>query len=66
MSKAHGRHGGLSQAQIRDIYTNKGAKSIRQLALFYGVPERVIHAVRREQHMRRNPGRRGRIALVNA
>jgi hypothetical protein len=66
MSKAHARHEGLSQGQIRDIYTNKDGKTIRQLAIFYGVPERVINAVRREQHMRRFPGKRGRIALVNA
>lgn len=66
MSKSHARHDGLSQGQIRDIYTNKSGKTIRQLAIFYGVPERVINAARREQHMRRFPGKRGRIALVNA
>ena len=66
MSKSHARHGGLSQDQIRDIYTNKGGKTIRQMAIHYGVSEQVINAVRREQHMRRFPGKRGRIALVNA
>lgn len=66
MSKAHGRYGGLTQGQIREIFRNKGRLTIRQMALKYGVPEKTINAVRLEQARRRHPSRRGRVALVNA
>ena len=49
----------------RQTVTVRRVDVIRQMAIHYGVSEQVINAVRREQHTRRFPGKRGRIALVN-
>lgn len=65
MTAANGRFNGLTAGQVRDIYRNKDGKTIRQLAIHYGVPERTINEARLYQARRFNPGSRGRIALVN-
>ena len=66
MTAANTRLGGLTASQVRDIYRNKAGRTIRQMAIFYGVPEAVIHNARLYQSRRVNPGKRGRVALVNA
>lgn len=66
MTAANTRFAGLTAGQVRDIYRNKNGLTIRQLAIKYGVPERVINEARLYQSRRANPGKRGRVALVNA
>lgn len=66
MTAANELFNGLTANQVRDIYRNKDGLTIRQLAIKYGVPERTINDVRLYQSRRFNPGKRGRVALVNA
>jgi hypothetical protein len=66
MTKPNPKFGNLTAGQVRDIYRNAAGLTMRQMAIKYGVPEATIVAARREIHHRRNPGQRGRIALVNA
>ena len=66
MTAANNDLGGLTANQVRDIYKNKAGRTIRQMALFYGVPEATIHRARLYQSRRAQPGKRGRVALVNA
>jgi hypothetical protein len=66
MTKGNPEFGFLTANQVRDIWFNKGGLTIRQMAIKYGVTEKVIKAARREQQNRRKPGVRGRVALVNA
>lgn len=66
MTASNPNFGNLTANQVRDIYRNRGGLSIRQLAMKYGVPEKVINAARLYQARRFNPGSRGRVALVNS
>ena len=66
MTAANNNLGGLTAGQVRDIYRNTKGRTIRQMAIFYGVPETTIHRARLYQSRRANPGKRGRVALVNA
>lgn len=66
MTAASTKFEGLTARQVRDIYRNREGRTIRQMAIFYGVPESVIRDARLYQSRRFNPGKRGRVALVNA
>ncbi|UOW92945.1 helix-turn-helix DNA binding domain protein [Mycobacterium phage Leopard] len=66
MTAANSRFEGLTASHVRDIYRNKAGRTIRQMAIHYGVSEQTIREARRYQARRANPSRRGRIALVNA
>lgn len=66
MTSSIARFKNLTANQVRDIYTNKDRKTVRQLAIHYGVPERTINAARLEQHRRRYPGSRGRVPMSAA
>lgn len=66
MTAANTRFEGLTASHVRDIYRNKAGRSIRQMARHYGVSEQTIREARLYQSRRVNPGKRGRVALVNA
>lgn len=66
MTAANTQLGGLTAGQVRDIYRNTKGRTILQMARFYGVPVAAIHNARLYQSRRVNPGKRGRVALVNA